>query len=425
MEKTEEIIRIAEEEDVEYFQLQFTNIDGKLKSMSVHVSQLGEAVEEGLGFDGSSVPGYSKVEDSDLVLIPDLDTFKVLPWKPEGKSVARIFCNVCHANGEPHENDPRGTLESYLRTMRKEGYEFFVGSEIEFYLFGEEGKPMDEGEYLDAAPYDEADELRTEMAIKLQELGFTVEKIHHEVSPGQNELDFRYDEALITADNVLACRQGLQALGKERGLEVNYDPKPVSELMGTGMHCHHSLTDSETGENLFYDPSGKYRMSETARHFLGGELEHAPPLTALAASTPNSYERLVPGYEAPVYVSWGGPNRTVMVRVPGYEVRKGSGMRFEYRTPDPLSNPYLLFTALLAAGMDGIDRELNPGNPAEGNIFEMNDEQREENGITTLPGSIHESLDALQGDDVIKDALGENLVQTYIRIKREEALGSD
>lgn len=424
MVKPEQIIEKAEREEVEYIHLQFVNVEGRLKSMSIHASELGEAIDEGLGFDGSSIPGYAEVEDSDLVLIPDIKTFKVLPWKVRGKRIGRLFCNICYPNGDPHEIDPRNALEGTLRTFERDGYEFFVGSEVEFYLFDEDMKPIDEGGYMDASPYDEAEELRAEIAIDLQKLGFIVGKVHHEVSPGQNELDFRYSDALTSADNVVGCRQGLKALGKERGLEVNYNPKPIPDSMGNGLHCHHSIGDSRTGKNLFFDPAGKYRMSDMARHFLAGELDHAPALTALAASIPNSYERLVPGYEAPVYVSWGGSNRTVMSRVPGYEVRSGSGMRFEYRTPDPMCNPYLLFTGLLAAGMDGVDRKLDPGAPATENIFDLSEEEREEKGIKILPASLHEALDALQGDEVIRKALGEELTETYIDRKRELALNS-
>lgn len=425
LEDSKQIIERAEREDVEYIQLQFTNVNGKLKSMTVHVSQLGEALDEGLGFDGSSVPGYAKVEESDLILMPNPETLKVLPWKPKGKSVGRLFCNVCYPNGEPHEADPRSTLENYLQTIRKKGYEFLVGTEVEFYLFKENKTPFDEGGYLDSSPYDKAKELRTELAIDLQELGFLVEKIHHEVSSGQNELDLRHSNALKAADNITACRQALKALGEERGLEVDYAPKPTPESMGNGLHCHHSIADSKTGKNLFYDPSGKYRMSDLARHFLGGELEHSPALTALAASVPNSYDRLVPGYEAPVYVSWGGPNRTAMCRIPGYEIRSGSGMRFEYRTPDPLCNPYLLFTGLLAAGIDGIKKELDPGVPITENIFNMKDEEREKKGISTLPGSLHEALDSLKGDKVIRNALGNDLAEAYIQRKRDEAVNRE
>lgn len=421
----EEIIEKAETENVEYVKLQFTNLDGNLKSMSIQVNQLSEALKEGIGFDGSSVPGYVEVEKSDLILMPDPSTYRTLPWSIKGKKIGRLFCNVCYPNGEPHEADPRSTLENYIRTIRRKGYEFYVGAEIEFYLFDEDNKPLDQGGYLDTIPDDKGEKLRTEMVMQLQDLGFIVEKIHHEVSPGQNELDLRYSDALTAADNILACRQGLKALGEERGIGVNYSPKPLPEKMGNGMHCHHSLGDSQTGENLFFNPGGKYRMSDLARHFLGGELEHAAGLTALAASVNQSYERLVPGYEAPVYLSWGGPNRTVMTRIPGYEIRSGSGMRLEYRTPDPLCNPYLLFTALLAAGMDGINRELDPGEPVKENIFEMDETERSEKGITTLPGTLHQALDALQGDNVLIDALGKNLSKRFIRSKRDEAVTKD
>ncbi|KXB02767.1 hypothetical protein AKJ43_00590 [candidate division MSBL1 archaeon SCGC-AAA261D19] len=424
MNKAEGILEALEKNDVEFVQLQFTNIEGKIKSMGVHASQVGEAIDEGLGFDGSSVTGYAEIEESDLILIPDLKTFKILPWKPQGKGVGRMFCNVCLPNGTPHECDPRSLLEGSLKTAKRMGYKFQVGVEIEFYLFKDGKKPIDEGKYLDYSPYDEAEELRTELALNLQKLGFIVEKIHHEVNPGQNELDLNYSDALETSDNVIACRQGLKALGEERGLDVDYGPKPIPDGMGNGLHCHHSLADAETGENLFFDPSGKYRMSDLARHFLAGELVHAPALTALAASTPESYKRLVPGYEAPIYICWGGPNRSVMIRIPGYEIRSGAGMRFEYRTPDPMFNPYLLFTGMLAAGVDGIEKKLDPNPPVDKNVYEMNKEELEELGISTLPGSLHESLDALENDKILRDALGKKMLNKYVEIKRAEAINS-
>lgn len=422
MDETERILETLERNQVEFVQLQFTNIEGKVKSMTIHSSQIGEAINEGLGFDGSSVPGYAAIEESDLVLIPDLGTFKVLPWKPRGKGVARLFCNVCLPNGTPHKCDPRGLLERSLETARRKGYEFQVGAEIEFYLFEDGKKPIDTGDYLDHSPYDGAEEFRTELAIDLQKLGFIVEKIHHEVNPGQNELDLRYSGALTASDNVIACRQGLEALGEERDLNVDYTPKPLPEGMGNGLHLHHSFADAETGENLFYNPSGEYHMSDLALQFLAGELVHAPALTALAASKPESYKRLVPGYEAPVYISWGGPNRSVMIRVPGYEIRGGAGMRFEYRTPDPISNPYLLFTGLMAAGLDGIERELEPSPPTEENVYEMSEEDLEERGISTLPESLHEALDALENDRALRNALGEEMLERYVGMKREEAI---
>lgn len=422
MKEAERILEDMKRSDVEFIQLQFTSIEGKVKSMTIHASQLGEAIDEGLGFDGSSVPGYAKIEKSDLVLIPDLSTFRILPWKVKGKGVGRLFCNVCLTDGTPHEGDPRSLLERSLETARRKGYEFYVGTEMEFYLFEDGKNPIDEGRYFDYAPYDSAEELRIELAISLQKLGFIVEKIHHEVNPGQHELDFRYSDALTTADNVIACRQGLDALGRERSLDVDYTPKPLPEGMGSGLHCHHSLGDAQTRKNLFYDLSGKYRMSDLARHFLAGELRHARGLTALAASTPNSYDRLVPGYEAPVYICWGGPNRSVMMRVPRYEIRSGAGMRFEYRTPDPMCNPYLLFTGMLAAGLDGIERKLDPAPPMEENVYEMSEEDLEEREISILPDSLHEALDALENDAVLREALGETMLNNYVGMKREEAI---
>ncbi|MCD6248252.1 MAG: glutamine synthetase [Hadesarchaea archaeon] len=423
MGKVEEVIKTVEGQGVEFVQLQFMSIDGRVKSMTIHVSQFGEAIEEGWGFDGSSVPGYADIEESDLVLMPDLDTFRTLPWKYRGKRMARVLCDVCLPDGTPHGGDPRYVLENMLRSAERRGYKFFVGLEVEFYIFKGGKEPLDEGGYLDYAPYDKGEELRIGLASDLQRMGILVEKIHHEVSPGQYELDFRYSDALTTADHFVLCRQALKALGEEYRLHVDYSPKPLPGGMGNGLHCHHSLADSK-GKNLFYDPSGEYRMSELARHFMAGELEHAPALTALAASVPDSYERLVPGYEAPVYVCWGGPNRSVLVRVPGYEVRRGSGMRFEYRAPDPLCNTHLLFAGLLAAGLDGIKRKLPLGPPVTENVYKMSEKRREELGISTLPKSLDEALDALESDDVIREALGPFMFEKYVALKREEAIRS-
>lgn len=422
MRKPGKIIKAAEKSGVEFVQLQFVNIEGKVKSMTIHIGEFSEAIEEGWGFDGSSVPGYAKIEESDLVLIPDLDTFKVLPWKPEGKSIARVLCGVCLPDGTPHGGDPRHVLEKALRTAEGKGYKFLVGPEIEFYFFKDGKKPLDEGEYLDYAPRDKAEDLRLKLAFDLQQMGFIVEKIHHEANPGQNELDFKYSDALTAADNLVLCRQALKALGEERGLDVDYSPKPLPKGMGSGLHCHHSLVDAKTEKNLFYDPSGEYHMSDLARHFMAGKLEHAAALTALAASVPESYKRLVPGYEAPAYICWGGPNRSVLIRVPGYELRRGSGMRFEYRAPDPLCNPYLLFAGMLAAGLDGVKRGLDPGPPTTENVYKMGEEKRKERGIATLPKSLDEALDALESDEIVRGALGETMLEKYVGMKREEAI---
>ncbi len=417
---------ISEAKKVEFVWLEFVDMRGEPKRVTVHASLLGEVLEEGIGFDGSSVPNYAKIERSDFVLLPDFRTFKVLPWKHKGKAVAKMFCNVCYPDGAPHPCDPRFVLDRETAAARRQGYEFMVGSEFEFYLFRRNDDKLelfDDGRYFDYPPRDKGEKLRMDLTIALMELGFIVEKIHHEVNPGQNEVDFKFADALTTADNIVTCRQVLEAVAEEWGLKVDYGPKPVPKGMGNGLHCHLSLSNPTTGENLFYDPKGEYHMSEVARYFMAGILDHASALTALAASTPQSYKRLVPGFEAPVYICWGGPNRSVMIRVPGFELRRGKGVRLEFRVPDPLCNPYLLFAGLLAAGLDGIDRRLDPGPPVLENVYRMGEDERKRRGIKMLPSTLDEALDALESDDVVKKALGEEMCDAYVRMKRDEASG--
>jgi len=424
----EKIMAEAEEKNIEFVQLEFVDMHGRPKRVTIHVSMLGGTIDEGIGFDGSSVPSYARIERSDFVLLPDLRTFKVLPWGHEGKAIAKLFCGVCLPDGTPHECDPRFVLDRESASARKQGYEFLVGSELEFYLFKKDGgKPelSDTGKYFDYPPHDKCEEIRLDLAIMLQKLGFAVEKIHHEVNPGQHEVDFRFADALTTADNIITCRQTLEALAEERGLKVDYSPKPIPDGMGNGLHCHLSLSNPRTGENLFYRPTGEYHMSELARQFIAGQLEHAPALTALAASVPDSYRRLVPGFEAPVYISWGGPNRSVMIRVPGFELRRGRGVRLEFRIPDPMCNPYLLFAGSLAAGLDGIKKKMDPGPPVLENVYKLSEDEKKRRKINTLPSTLDEALDALESDEIIKKALGETMCEAYVRIKREEAVKSE
>ncbi len=422
--KSSDIVKKAHRSGVEFVQIQFMSIDGRVKSMTVSMDSFEDGIDEGWGIDGSSIAGYAEIENSDQILIPDLKTFKVLPWRIKGRVFARILCDVCHADGHPHGADPRHVLDKALRSAEAKGYSFPVGAEVEFYTFkkGKGKKPTDEGKYFDTAPYDKGEMLRLDLAAKLEGLGYTVEKIHHEVNPGQHEINFKFGDALETADNIVLSRQALMALGDDLGLVVDYSAKPLPKGMGNGLHCHHRLSDAKTGKNLFYDQSGEYRMTELARQFLAGVLDHAPALTPLAASTPNSYKRLVPGFEAPVYICWGGPNRSVLIRVPGYEIRRGKGMRLEYRTPDAMCNPYLLFTGLLAAGLDGIERKLDPGPPVKMNVYKMSEKKRKELGIAALPGNLDDALDALESDRVIKKALGETMLKEYVALKREEAI---
>ena len=425
--KPDDVIREAEDRKVEFIQLVFVDMRGEPKHVTIHVRELGEVIDEGIGFDASSVPTYARIERSDFVLLPDLKTFRVLPWEVEGKAVAQLFCGVCLPDGTPHEADPRFILERATTAARREGYEFFVGAEVEFYLFkrvGEGLEPLDTGRYFDYPPGDRGEEIRMKLALALERLGFSIEKIHHEVNPGQHEVDFKFADALTTADNVVTCRRALKAVAEAEGLVADYSPKPIPEGMGNGLHCHLSLSDPKTGENLFYDPRGEYHISELARYFIGGQLAHAPAITALAASVPDSYRRLVPGFEAPVYVCWGGPNRSVMIRVPGFELRRGQGVRLELRTPDPVCNPYLLFAGVLAAGIDGIRCRLDPGPPVLENVYKMSEGRRKELGIKVLPKSLEEALLALESDEVVRKALGEPMVHAYLRMKREEALAT-
>lgn len=425
--KPEKVIAEAGEKKVEFVWLEFVDMHGRPKRVTIHVSMLGETIDEGIGFDGSSVPSYARIERSDLVLLPDLRTFKVLPWKHKGKIIAKLFCGVCMPNGTPHECDPRHVLDREAETARKRGYEFLVGSEMEFYLFKKKGKKLellDTGKYFDYPPHDKGEEIRIDLAVMLQKLGFNIEKFHHEVNPGQSEVDFRFADALTTADNVVTCRQALEALAEQRKLKVDYGPKPLPDAMGNGLHCHLSLSDPRTGGSLFYNPKGEYHMSELARYFMAGQLKHAQALTALAASVPESYKRLVPGFEAPVYISWGGPNRSVMIRVPGFELRRGRGVRLEFRIPDPMCNPYLLFAGSLAAGLDGIKKKMDPGPPTLKNVYKMSSDERKRRRIKTLPSTLDGALDALESDEIIKRALGETMCEAYVRIKREEAVKS-
>lgn len=416
----DEIMDEVARKNVEFIRLQFVDIEGKVKSIIIHARELEDAIDEGIGFDGSSVPGYAGIERSDTVLLPDLETFNVLSWKPQGKTVARFFCEVCYPNGTPHEGDPRYVLDRVMDRAKRKGYGFFVGTEMEYYIFRKEnGKmtPLDSGTYLDFEPHDKLEELRIGFATALEEQGFIIETIHHEVGPGQNEVDFRFSDALTTADNVITCKQTLESLAEKKGLKADFSPKPLPDKVGNGLHCHQSLMDPETEKNLFFDPSGENNLSDTAYYYIGGLLAHSQALTALAAPTPKSYERLKPGFEAPVYVCWGKANRSTLIRIPEYQLHRGKGTRLEFRAPDPMCNPYLLFAAMLAAGLDGIKKEMDPGRPITENVYELGVDEVKKRKITVLPRSLEEALDAFEKDNVIKEALGKTICKNYVELK--------
>jgi glutamine synthetase len=414
-----------ESEGVEFLRLQFTDILGTVKHVSIPASQAEKALTDGIYFDGSSIEGFVRIQESDMRLEPDPETFAVIPWRDDNGTAARLICDVIDTTtGEPFEGDPRTVLKRAIGRAEEMGYTLNVGPEPEFFVFekDEEGRPTttthDAGGYFDLGPKDLASDLRREIIFNLESMGFETEASHHEVAAGQHEIDFKYDDALTTADNIATFRSVVRATAELHDLHATFMPKPIAGVNGSGMHTHLSLFTAD-GENVFHDPDDEFGLSTLAKQFLGGILDHAPAITAVANPTVNSYKRLVPGYEAPVYVAWSGVNRTALVRIPA--ARHKAASRIELRSPDPSSNPYLAIAAMLHAGLDGIERELEPPEPVRENIYKFDEETREEYGIETLPGSLAEAVDALEDDAVVKEALGPHVTEKFIEAKRQEA----
>jgi len=393
-----------------FLQLIFVDINGIPKGMEVPIERYEEVIEEGIAFDGSSIPGFQGIEDSDLIFKADSSTYAEVPWE----GIARVYGYI-YKDGKPYKADPRGVLKRALERLEKEGFKAYIGPEPEFYLFKKNGTwelhIPDSGGYFDLVTLDKARELRREIALYMPAFGLVPEVLHHEVGKAQHEIDFRYDEALKTADNIVSFKYVVKAIAEMHGLYATFMPKPLYGYPGNGMHLHISLW--KDGENVFIGEDG---LSETALHFMAGILKHAKALTALTNPTVNSYKRLVPGYEAPVYISWGYRNRSTLIRVPAFS---GSGARIEYRCPDPSANPYLAFATILLAGLDGIKRKLEPEAYVETNVYEMGDEERSEAGIETLPGSLEEALEELKKDKVVREALGE-AYENFIAYKERE-----
>ncbi|WP_068142265.1 type I glutamate--ammonia ligase [Limnochorda pilosa] len=422
MRTKEEILEEARRRNVRFVRLQFTDVLGILKNVAIPVSQLEKALDNEIMFDGSSIEGYTRIEESDMNLRPDYDTFTVFPWRTqEGASVARLICDVHRPSGEPFVGDPRFVLKRVLEEVKSLGFTAYAGPECEFFLFrlGSDGTPtthtQDQGGYFDLGPVDLGEDARREIVITLEEMGFEVEASHHEVAEGQHEIDFRYDTALTTADNVATFKYVTRAIARRHGLHATFMPKPLFGVNGSGMHTHLSLFAD--GENAFYDPKGPYQLSKTALSFIAGLMEHAPGFTAITNPLVNSYKRLVPGYEAPVYVSWSAHNRSAMVRVPA---SREKGTRVELRSPDPSSNPYLALAVMLKGGLDGVKRGLEPPASVDQNIFEMSPAERREYGIRSLPGSIEAALERLKEDTVVREALGEHVYTHFVRAKELE-----
>lgn len=421
-----ELLERAEADGIRFISLQFTDVTGAVKSVDMPVNRLGEALEDGVWFDGSSVEGFARIQESDMWLRIDESTYAVLPWSPVEMPRARVFCDIYTSDGSPFSGDPRGVLKRLLMKINKLGWTFNVGPEPEFFLFKRNGPdrihpvPHDVGGYFDFSANDDAVRVRTELMAALDTMGLEVEVGHHEVAIGQHEIDFRFADALKAADNVLTLKYTVKAIAAQHGLIASFMPKPIFGINGSGMHCHQSLFDAD-GNNLFYSPEGEFNLSEMAYNFIEGQLSHARAMAALVAPTINSYKRLVPGYEAPVYIGWAQINRSALIRIPRYTPGKDKAVRAELRCPDPSANPYLAMTAMLATGLDGIERKMKCRTGlTDLNIYHLTADERRQLNITELPGSLAEALRAMEENAVIRKALGEDMFLTFQRAKWAE-----
>ncbi len=414
----QDVLTMAKDKDVKFIRLQFVDIMGTIKNVAITVEQLPTALDGEIMFDGSSIEGFTRIHESDMYLKPDFDTFIIFPWRPKEGAVARLMCDVYTPDGEPFEGCPRCTLKKVIAEAEEMGYEMYAGPEPEFFLFekDENGEPTtithDKGGYFDLSPVDMGENARRDIVLALEAMDFDVEASHHEVAPGQHEIDFKYAKALKTADNIATFKFVTKAISMEHGLHATFMPKPIFGENGSGMHVHQSLF--KDGENAFYDPEDENGLSEIAYHYMGGILKHAPAIAAITNPIINSYKRLVPGYEAPVYISWSGQNRSALVRVPS---ARGNGTRIEMRNPDPAANPYLALAVMLKAGLEGIKNKIEPGDQTTENIFDMTPDEREARGIASLPGSIMEAVENLSQDEVIKGTLGNHIYEHFVEGK--------
>ncbi|MCF2554615.1 glutamine synthetase family protein [Faecalicatena contorta] len=417
----EDIIRMVEEEDVGFIRLQFTDMFGTMKNVAITTGQLEKALNNQCMFDGSSIEGFARVEESDMYLCPDLNTFEIFPWRPQQGKVARLICDVKKADGTAFESDPRYVLRRVVAEAKEMGYVFDVGPECEFFLFhtDDDGLPTtishEKASYFDLSPLDLGENARRDMVLTLEEMGFEIEKSHHETAPAQHEIDFKYDDALTTADNIMTFKMVVKTIAKRHGLHATFMPKPKCDVSGSGMHTNMSL--SRNGVNIFADPEDKNGLSKEAYYFIGGLMKHIKAITFITNPLVNSYKRLVPGYEAPVYIAWSAKNRTPLIRIPTIQ---GDAAKIELRSPDSSANPYLALAVCLAAGLEGIREKIMPPEPIDRNLFEMGDEERAAAGIEALPGSLLEAIRAFEEDDFIKGVLGEDLSEKYVKAKTKE-----
>ena len=423
---TKDVLARVKEDGVKFVSYQFTDVTGTVKSVDAPVERLETALEDGIWFDGSSVEGFARIQESDMHLRLDADSYAVLPWTPAEMRRARFFCDIYLPDGTPFAGDPRGVLKRTLQKLDERGWVYNVGPEPEFFLFLRNGGPSihpvphDVGSYFDFSPNDEAVRVRTELMSALNSMGLEVEVGHHEVALGQHEIDFRFADALHTADNVLTLKYTVKAIAAQHGLLASFMPKPVFGINGSGMHVHQSISNRK-GENLFFDPTDEFRLSPLAYGFIAGQLAHARGLSGVLSPSVNSYKRLVPGYEAPVYIGWAQTNRSALIRIPRYMPGQELATRAELRCPDPSCNPYLAFSVMLAAGLDGVERKLPLSKPLNNiNVYELDARERRKLGVKELPGSLLEALGELDQDSVLKDALGPVAYEAFRRAKLAE-----
>ncbi len=415
-----DVLKIVKEKNVSFIQFWFTDILGFLKSFAVTPSELEEGLSEGMGFDGSSIEGFARIEESDMIAKPDPSTFQFLPWRDKEKPVARMFCDILEPTGEPYAGDPRYAFKKLLQRAKDEGYIFYLGPEPEFFYFAgkDEPKTLDSGGYFDATPLDLASMLRRETIFALQKFGIEIEYSHHEVAPSQHEIDLRFDEGLRMADKFMTLRTTVKEIARLNGVYATFMPKPIFGENGSGMHVHQSLFRED--RNAFFDAADPMSLSAEGKSYIAGILKHAREITAVCNQWVNSYKRLVPGYEAPVYVSWARRNRSTMVRVPQYKPGKEKATRMEFRSPDPAANPYLAFAVMLAAGLKGIKEGYTLPAPIEEDLYEFSPEKRREMGITELPGNLFEAVNELEKSELVRDALGDHIFNKFIENKRIE-----